>query len=235
MITNENTEFGSNAHGLGFELDQRWYMGGLSSLRTAGHTGYTGTSLVIDFASRSFVILLTNRVHPSRSWGSVNPARVAAAQGLAESLAVRPREGRTAWFSETANARTATLTVPVPASARPLRLSWQQFVDTEASDLLTLQVSGDGGATWTTLPYRLGAETVDGPYAISGLRRWQSAAAEVPAGTTAVRWTYVQDAALSGRGIYLDGITVRDGRRLVVDTEHHPDRVTADGWTLASR
>ena len=112
----------------------------------------------------------------------------------AESLASEPREGRTAWFSGTANARTATLTVPVPASARPLRLSWQQFVDTEASDLLTLQVSGDGGTTWTTLPYRLGAETVDGPYAISGLRRWQSAAAEIPAGTTAVRWTYVQDA-----------------------------------------
>ena len=99
MITNENTEFAGDAHGLGFELDQRWYMGGLSSLRTAGHTGYTGTSLVIDFASRSFAILLTNRVHPSRSWGSVNPARVAAAQGLAESLAVRPQEGRTAWFS----------------------------------------------------------------------------------------------------------------------------------------
>ena len=235
MITNENTEFGTNAHGLGFELDQRWYMGGLSSLRTAGHTGYTGTSLVIDFASRSFVIVLSNRVHPSRSWGSVNPARVAAAQGLAESLAVRPREGRTAWFSGTANARTATLTVPVPTSARPVRLRWQQFVDTEASDLLTLQVSGDGGTTWATLPYRLGATTVDGPYAISGLRRWQSASAEVPTGTTAVRWTYVQDAALSGRGIYLDGITVRDGRRLVVDTERHPDRVAADGWTLASR
>jgi hypothetical protein len=143
--------------------------------------------------------------------------------------------GRTAWFSGTANARTATLTVPVPASARALRLSWQQFVDTEASDLLTLQVSGDGGATWTTLPYRLGADTVDGPYAISGLRRWQSGVAEVPVGTTAVRWTYLQDAALSGRGIYLDGIAVRDGRRLVVDTEHHPDRVTADGWTPASR
>ena len=234
MITNENTEFGSNAHGLGFELDQRWYMGGLSSLRTAGHTGYTGTSLVIDFASRSFAIVLTNRVHPSRSWGSVNPARVAAAQGLAESLAVRPREGRSAWFSGTANARTATLTVPVPASARSLRLSWQQLVDTEASDPLTLQVTSDG-ATWTTLPYRLGAETVDGPYAIAGLRRWQPAAAEVPAGTTAVRWTYVQDAALSGRGIYLDGITLRDGRRLVLDTERHADRVTADGWTPATR
>jgi CubicO group peptidase (beta-lactamase class C family) len=234
MITNENTEFATNAHGLGFELDQRWYMGGLSSLRTAGHTGYTGTSLVIDFASRSFVILLTNRVHPSRSWGSVNPARVAAAQGLAESLAVRPREGRTAWFSQTANARTATLTVPVPAAPRPLRLSWQQFTDTEASDPLTLQVSGDG-TTWTTLPHRLGTESIDGPYAISGVRRWQPASAEVPAGTTAVRWTYVQDAALSGRGIYLDGITLRDGRRVVLDTERQAERVSADGWTPAGR
>ena len=234
MITNENTEFGDDAHGLGFELDQRWYMGGLSSLRTAGHTGYTGTSLVIDFASRSFVILLTNRVHPSRSWGSVNPARVAAAQGLAESLAVRPREGRTAWFSGTANARTATLTVPLTAPPRPLRLSWHQLVDTEASDPLTLQVSTDG-TTWTTLQYRLGSEAVDGPYAISGLRRWQSAAAEVPAGATAVRWTYIQDATPSGRGIYLDGITVREGRRVVVDTERHPDLVQTTGWTPATR
>ncbi|GAA3719764.1 serine hydrolase domain-containing protein [Microlunatus aurantiacus] len=235
MITNENTEFGTNAHGLGFELDQRWYMGGLSSLRTAGHTGYTGTSLVIDFASRSFVILLTNRVHPSRSWGSVNPGRVAAAQGLAEALAVRPRAGRTAWFSGTANARTATVTVPLPSSARAQRLSWQQLTDTEASDPLTLQVSADGGTTWTTLPYRLGGQVVDGPYAVSGVRRWERAVADVPAGSAAVRWTYVQDAALSGRGIYLDGITVRDGRRVVVDTERHPTLVRTDGWTPATR
>jgi CubicO group peptidase (beta-lactamase class C family) len=235
MITNENTEFADDAHGLGFELDQRWYMGGLSSLRTAGHTGYTGTSLVIDFASRSFAILLTNRVHPSRSWGSVNPARVAAAQGLAASLAVRPREGRTAWFSQTTNARSATLTVPLTTGPRPQRLSWQQLVDTEASDPLTLQVSADGGTTWTTLPYRLGSLTVDGPYAVSGERRWQRATAEIPVGSTAVRWTYAQDAALSGRGVYLDAITVRDGRRVVMDTERHPDRVVADGWTAATR
>ena len=235
MITNENTEFGSNAHGLGFELDQRWYMGGLSSLRTAGHTGYTGTSLVIDFASRSFVILLTNRVHPSRSWGSVNPARVAAAQGLAR-VPGGPTPGRAdgVVLADRERPHGHAHGAGPGVGTRPLRLSWQQFVDTEASDPLTLQVSGDG-TTWTTLPYRLGTDTVDGPYAISGLRRWQSAAAEVPVGTTAVRWTYVQDAALSGRGIYLDGIAVRDGRRLVVDTEHHPDRVTADGWTPASR
>ncbi len=237
MVTNETSEFPDDAHGLGFELNQRWYMGALSSARTAGHTGYTGTSLVIDFASRSFVIVLTNRVHPSRSWGSVNPARVAAAQGLAEALAVRPQLGRTAWFSGTANARTATLTVPLPVTSRVGRMSWRQFVDAESTDPLLLQSSADGGQTWSTLPYRLGAEMVTGPYAVSGLRQWQSARADIPAGATAVRWTYTQDAALSGRGIYLDGILVRDGRRVLVDTERPSgsDSIQAVGWTSATR
>ena len=30
-----------------------------------GHTGYTGTSLWIDYANNVYVVLLTNRVHPS--------------------------------------------------------------------------------------------------------------------------------------------------------------------------
>ncbi|GAA1436154.1 serine hydrolase domain-containing protein [Microlunatus lacustris] len=234
MITNENTAFPGDDHGLGFELDQRWYMGGLASQRTAGHTGYTGTSLVIDFSSRSFVILLTNRVHPSRSWGSVNRARVAAAQGMAEALAVKPRAGRDAWFSGTANARTATLTVPVPA-AGPAELRFAQLVDTESTDLLTLEVSTDDGVTWAPLPYRLGAETVEGGYAVSGRRTWDRARAALPAGPSLVRWTCTQDASLSGRGIYLDAITVRQGRRTVVDVERRPDLVVADGWTRARR
>ncbi|GAA1846370.1 serine hydrolase [Microlunatus capsulatus] len=234
MITNENAAFPGDDHGLGFELDQRWYMGGLASQRTAGHTGYTGTSLVIDFSSRSFVILLTNRVHPSRSWGSVNPARVAAAQGMAEALAVKPREGRDAWFSGTANARTATLTVPVPATG-PAELAFDQLVDTESSDLLTLEVSTDDGASWAPLPYRAGGEVVEGGYAVAGRRTWDRARAALPAGPSLVRWTYTQDASLSGRGVYLDGIAVTQGRRTVVDAEHHPGVVTADGWTRARR
>lgn len=93
MLKDHDQDFSGHACGLGFELDQRWYMGGLSGPRTAGHTGYTGTSLVLDPASRSVAVLLTNRVHPSRSWGSNNPARLALAQGLAESLAVQWRSG----------------------------------------------------------------------------------------------------------------------------------------------
>ena len=79
-------------HGLGFELNQPWYMSRLSAPTTAGHTGFTGTSLVIDFAAGAYVILLTNRVHPRRDGGSVNPARVAAADGLAEVLSTKPAQ-----------------------------------------------------------------------------------------------------------------------------------------------
>lgn len=73
-------------HSLGFEVNQPRYMGALAGPRTVGHTGYTGTSLVIDFATRSFAILLTNRVHPLRTSGEVNPARRAWADGLARAM-----------------------------------------------------------------------------------------------------------------------------------------------------
>lgn len=83
LIKNFTPEFPEDSHGLGFELDQPWYMDEMSGPRTAGHTGYTGTSLVIDFTTRSFAILLTNRVHPSRDGDSINPARQEWDRGLA--------------------------------------------------------------------------------------------------------------------------------------------------------
>src|SRR5699024_10162197 len=122
MITNENEEFPGDAHGLGFELNQRWYMSGLTSIRTAGHTGFTGTSLVIDFDSASFVILLTNRVHPSREWGSINPARRSAADGMADAMSIKPYAGgRTYWNASEASGSTSTLVLEVPAAAREVR------------------------------------------------------------------------------------------------------------------
>lgn len=51
---------------LGWDIysDYSSNMGDLFSETAYGHTGYTGTSLVIDPESRTAVILLTNRVHP---------------------------------------------------------------------------------------------------------------------------------------------------------------------------
>jgi CubicO group peptidase (beta-lactamase class C family) len=52
--------------GLGFTLDQPWFMGELAGRGAAGHTGFTGTSLVLDPATDTFVVLLANTVHPRR-------------------------------------------------------------------------------------------------------------------------------------------------------------------------
>ncbi|PFH47420.1 hypothetical protein AMATHDRAFT_6762 [Amanita thiersii Skay4041] len=75
IFHNFNTRFPGDAHGLGFELNQFYWSGAMQSLQTAGHTGYTGTSMAIDRSSNTFFVLLTNRVHPSRSWSNINIVR----------------------------------------------------------------------------------------------------------------------------------------------------------------
>ncbi|MEV7070722.1 serine hydrolase domain-containing protein [Streptomyces sp. NPDC093990] len=52
--------------GLGFAMDQKWFMGELAGRGAAGHTGFTGTSLVLDPSTDTFVVLLANTVHPRR-------------------------------------------------------------------------------------------------------------------------------------------------------------------------
>lgn len=52
--------------GLGWDLDSSYStnQGDLFGPNAFGHTGYTGTSLIIDPDTETFVIFLTNRVHP---------------------------------------------------------------------------------------------------------------------------------------------------------------------------
>ncbi|MEU1800375.1 serine hydrolase domain-containing protein [Streptomyces sp. NPDC019937] len=73
------------APGLGFEVDQPWFMGGLAGRGAAGHTGFTGTSLVLDRSRDCYLILLANTVHPRRRPGDSTP-RAAAATALARAL-----------------------------------------------------------------------------------------------------------------------------------------------------
>jgi CubicO group peptidase (beta-lactamase class C family) len=237
IFTNFNQAFPGDSHGIGFELDQRWYMGGLTSPVTAGHTGYTGTDIVIDPLSKSFVILLTNRVHPSRNWGSINPARVAVAQDLARALPVRPAEGRDAWFSQTKDRTTATLTAPVTGATK---LSYDLWYDTEETDLGVLETSSDG-TTWTPAPFSLRSGrdtwTSDGTFSGFAGRRWARATATLPAGTTQVRWRYTTDPLYEGRGVYVDGVRAFDGSGgLVFDGERRSDaaRFVSNGWVVSS-
>ena len=53
--------------GLGFQLrDSNSFFGDLMGPESFGHNGYTGTSLAVDPQNGLYVVLLTNRVHPSR-------------------------------------------------------------------------------------------------------------------------------------------------------------------------
>ncbi|WP_346138189.1 serine hydrolase domain-containing protein [Streptomyces coeruleofuscus] len=71
--------------GLGFSLDQPWFMGDLAGRGAAGHTGFTGTSLVLDPATDTFLILLTNAVHPRRRRPDSAP-RAAAGSRMARAV-----------------------------------------------------------------------------------------------------------------------------------------------------
>ena len=70
-------------HGLGVELNQTWFMGRLATPATYGHTGFTGTSLLVHPARKTVVVLLTNRAHPNWSWSNPDTHRVALHNAIA--------------------------------------------------------------------------------------------------------------------------------------------------------
>lgn len=76
-----------SGRGLGWDLDSPYSSNGgdLFGPQSFGHTGYTGTSIWIDPETETFVILLTNRVHPDDS-GSVVPLRGKVANIVAASI-----------------------------------------------------------------------------------------------------------------------------------------------------
>jgi CubicO group peptidase (beta-lactamase class C family) len=74
------------AHGLGVELNQSWFMGRLGSSLTFGHTGFTGTSIVVDPARRVALVLLTSRAHPDWHWAKVDGVRAEVADVVAAGI-----------------------------------------------------------------------------------------------------------------------------------------------------
>jgi CubicO group peptidase (beta-lactamase class C family) len=212
MEENFNQKFPDDSHGLGFELDQIWYMGGLSGPNTLGHTGFTGTSLVIDPWSRSFAILLTNRVHPIRNTPSTNGARRAAAQALAQAMTVQPPGGGKSWFSGQGGGSTSTLTTGTLHG--PVQVAFDAFVNTESTDLLTLEASTDGGATWTAVPLTVRGQSGSQP-ALSGqsVRAWRQVRAQVAGSPNGLvlRWRYTTDPSYEGRGVNVADIRLSCG------------------------
>ncbi|MFI1932903.1 serine hydrolase [Streptomyces sp. NPDC020330] len=245
LFTDFNTAFPGDEHGLGFELYQHWYMGAMATPRSAGHTGFTGTSLVLDPSTDTFLIVLGNSVHPVRSWRSGSAPRVAAANQLARAVPVRSERGRTAWFSGMASATTATLTLPaLRLDSTRARLECALWWDTEpASDGLFLEASA--GQEWQPVPFTTlapGPGHRPGPQphpagSVTGWsgRVWHRLEADLAAWhgrDVTLRWRYATDRLYVGRGAYVDGLRVLDGHRTVFDAERPRDagRIEATGW-----
>lgn len=85
ILGSDFVELMLTAPGLGFAVDQPWFMGELAGRGAAGHTGFTGTSLVLDPATDTFLVLLANTVHPRRRAPDSRP-RAAAGDRLARAV-----------------------------------------------------------------------------------------------------------------------------------------------------
>jgi len=90
--------------GLGWDIDSPYSSnrGDLFPIGSYGHTGFTGTSLWIDPYSKSYVILLTNFVHPHRG-KSLSSLRSRVATIAAASFGITSREVRLTGYNETIN------------------------------------------------------------------------------------------------------------------------------------
>jgi CubicO group peptidase (beta-lactamase class C family) len=238
MLVNYNAgleqAFPESDRGLGLELNKHWYMGPLASPVSFGHTGFTGTSIVVDPLSHSFVILLSNRVHPDRGWGGNNPARRAVVRDFGEAMPVRP-PSRAAWRATPGDAATATMTAPLRAPAASGVLSFDLWYDTEPRyDTVRLESTVDGVA-WSPLPLTLrrGGQrwSADGVVTGYGGRTWWQATAALPDGTTAVRWAYATDVSAQGRGVYVDRIlALAPGGPLFAGEGADAGRLVPEGW-----
>jgi uncharacterized protein YbbC (DUF1343 family)/CubicO group peptidase (beta-lactamase class C family) len=120
LITPSTPPGERNVRGLGWDMDSSYSSnrGELLPIGSFGHTGWTGTSLWIDPATRMFVVFLSNRNHPDGK-GDVTPLRARVTTIAASALIdVSP-----ALLAETASAGRdfgATSALPAPPPYAPV-------------------------------------------------------------------------------------------------------------------
>ncbi|HVC46350.1 MAG TPA: exo-beta-N-acetylmuramidase NamZ domain-containing protein [Terracidiphilus sp.] len=95
MTTPQQPANASSLRGLGWDIDSPFSTnrGALLPVGSFGHTGFTGTSLWIDPVTDTYIILLTNRVHPHGGHSVVSlRSCIATAVVQALSLTISQRE-----------------------------------------------------------------------------------------------------------------------------------------------
>lgn len=206
FFRNYNRAYPGNGHSLIMQINQYPdYFGALDTMRTIGHTGFTGTSVVINPRERSFVVMLANRIHPNRQWSpNNNLQRRAVADDVARAVAVRPMEGTYSWFSGMTSNLTDAQVAPPPSSitfpitdrgsaGARLRFNlWFQLIPAQAgppAESGALLSSVDGGLTWQPLAFsvrmkRQSRAFPDGTFTGLDLIGWGKARADLPPTTS---------------------------------------------------
>ncbi|RYG73743.1 class A beta-lactamase-related serine hydrolase [Lentibacillus lipolyticus] len=210
LTGNQLPSFPGTKHGLGWEIGEGWYMDALAGASAVGHTGYTGTSMVVNQDNNTIAILLTNRVHPTRDTVSTNPARRQFARKVADAIPVPLPDKQASWFSGYGDHLDRVLTAEVDVN-NETTLSFATWYRMEQGyDIGTVEVSKDG-ENWT------GTNTVF----TGSSGNWQSTQVQIPAGTKFIRFTYQTDSYINGRGWYISDIKLDSGKTL---------GYTSDGW-----
>jgi hypothetical protein len=217
LTENQLPQFPSNSHGLGWELNQGWYMDSLANEETLGHTGYTGTSMVVSPKNQMIVLTLTNRVHPSRATVSMNPIRREVARLAGDSISVSMGQKDKAWFAGYGDKLAKNLTFKLEEGQNTLHFQNWLSIET-GSDKGLVQVSEDG-ETWTDLP-----EVYTGKD-----EKWSHEKVDLPDGTQFVRFLYQTDGSVNGRGWYVDDVYATDS-----DGNKEKLEVTESQWEQRS-
>ncbi|WP_437341855.1 serine hydrolase [Cytobacillus gottheilii] len=211
---NQNEAFPGDDHGLGWELGQGWYMDALSEGSTLGHTGYTGTSIVVNKNNATISILLTNRVHPTRETVSTNPARRQVARLTADAIPVAMPSKKKAWFSGYGDELNRTLTAEVKAEKGAVLTFDTWYRIENESDYGYIEVSKDG-KNWTS---------VGAPYTGTSID-WKKSTVLIPKGSTYIRFRYDTDATVNGRGWYIHDAVLKQSNGKDIKL-----KLSTDGW-----
>ena len=212
LTENRIPEFPGDDHGLGWELQQGWFMDALSESTTLGHTGYTGTSIVVSPTNQTIAILLTNRVHPTRETVSTSPTRREFARKVADAIPVAMNKKAQPWFAGYGDNEAKALTAKVNVTNESTLTFDTWYRIEEGYDIGAVEVSMDG-AEWSEIRQLTGSST-----------EWKTEEVSLPAGTKYVRFVYKTDGSTNKRGWYVDDVKVNDSKV----------RLTSNEWTKRS-